>query len=176
MIRPAAASAINRWAELASVGVIAAAGAALVAQGGFVLMPLGAVIIAASLPLGLTAYRRARFLQNETGQGLVEVVEGELRFYAPQEAGNSDNARGGFINLPDLQELRLIHLDHHRFWRLETIDGQALMVPVDAAGHAALFDVFAALTNIDSAALIHALTHTPGTGNATYTLWRRNSP
>lgn len=186
MIRPAAMAQIGRWAEVGAAALVAAFGAYLISLGGYVLLPIGAVIMAASLPLALVAYRRLRFAQTTQGEGVIEVIEGELRFYAPLSqrigpqiigAPNPPTPQmGGFLNLPDLAELQLIHRDHRRFWRMKTTDGQALIVPVDAAGHDALFDVFAALPQIDAAALITALTHPAQTGDGAQTLWRRGRP
>jgi hypothetical protein len=173
MIRPAAALHVKRWAEIALAAAFAALGVYFITRGGYVLPALGAVLAIAALPMAIAAYRRLKFTQNISGEGLIEVVEGELRFFAPQSEQGQDATLGGFINLPDLAELRLVHIDHRRFWRMKTTDGQALIVPVDAAGHPALFDVFANLPRIDSAALLDALTNPPVTGSAVQTLWRR---
>ena len=171
MISPQTLAQIHRWWEVGVVAALAALGAYWAALGGYVLLPLGVSVIALCIPMGLSAYRRLRFAQSVTAAGVIEVVEGELRFFAPPDAAQPA-AMGGFMNLPDLVELRLVHLDHHRFWRLKSLDGQALMIPVDAAGNDALFDVFAALPNIDSAALVNALSTQSATGTATQTLWR----
>ncbi|MDZ7906321.1 MAG: hypothetical protein U5N55_11520 [Cypionkella sp.] len=164
---------------MAFVGATALLGAYLVSLGGYVMLPLGALILVACLPMALMAYRRLRFAQAGIGEGVIEVVEGELRYFAPpapQIIGAvplPSLQMGGYLNLPDLAQLQLIHRDHRRFWRMKTTGGQALIVPVDAAGHEALFDVFAALPRIDSAALITALSRGPVTGSGAQTLWRR---
>ena len=171
MISPQTLAQIHRWWEVGVVAALAALGAYWAALGGYILLPLGAALMGLCIPIGLSAYRRLRFAQSVTAAGVIEVVEGELRFFAPPDAAQPA-AMGGFMNLPDLVELRLVHLDHHRFWRLKSLDGQALLIPVDAAGNDALFDVFAALPQMDSAALVAALTSTSATGTATQTLWR----
>ncbi len=181
MIRPAAAAQIARWAELAGAVFMALIGLYLIGLGGYVWIPLGALILAAALPLALLAYRRQQFAQSVHGEGVIEVVEGELRYFSPsaQIVGAATlpaPSAGGFLSLPDLAELRLIHVQNRGYWRLKTFDGQALMVPVDAAGHAALFDVFAALPNIDNAALLAALARPPASGMGTIVLWRRVGP
>jgi hypothetical protein len=173
MISAKSLAQIKRWWEVAAVLALAALGAYWAYLGGFVLMPLGLGVMALCIPMCLSAYRRQRFAQSIGAAGVIEVVEGELRFFAPAEQGGNPAGMGGFINLPDLVELRLVHLDHHRFWRLKSQDGQALLIPVDAAGNDALFDVFAALPQMDSAALVAALTASSATGTATQTLWRR---
>jgi hypothetical protein len=172
MISPQTMAQIHRWWEVGAVAALAALGAYWAALGGYILLPLGIALIALCIPMGLSAYRRQRFAQTVGAAGMIEVIEGELRFFAPDD-GRQPAAMGGFMNLPDLVELRLVHLDHHRFWRLKSQDGQALMIPVDAAGNDALFDVFASLPNMDSAALVNALSRSSATGTATQTLWRR---
>ena len=59
--------------------------------------------------------------------------------------------------LPELIELRLVTLRGRRVWRLKQADGQALLVPVDAAGAEGLFDAFAILPGMDTAALVAAI-------------------
>ncbi len=173
MIGPSALTFFKRHFELGFAFGVGLVGGYWLILGGYVFTPLGALLIAVAAPWAIAAYRRLRFVQSIASEGLIEVVEGELRFFAPDDGGGRHAPMGGFLNLPDLAELRLLHLDSRRFWRMKTVDGQALMVPVDAAGHDALFDVFAALPGMDDAALIHALTHAPATPSATQTLWRR---
>ena len=172
MISPQTLAQIHRWWEVGAVAALAALGAYWAILGGYVFLPLGVALMGLCIPMGLSAYRRGRFAQQVGAAGMIEVVEGELRFFAPDD-GRQPAAMGGFMNLPDLVELRLVHLDHHRFWRLKSHDGQALLIPVDAAGNDALFDVFASLPNMDSAALVNALSAPSATGTATQTLWRR---
>jgi hypothetical protein len=69
---------------------------------------------------------------------------------------------GGFVSVPELVELRLVALRGRRLWRLKQADGQALLVPVDAAGAEALFDVFAALPGMDMPALLAVLSPDAG--------------
>jgi hypothetical protein len=78
-------------------------------------------------------------------------------------------------------ELRLVTLRGRRLWRLKQGDGQVLLVPVDAAGAEALFDVFAALPGLDMRALLAALSPEGaggGTalvaGEAMQVIWRRS--
>ena len=181
MIRAHAAAQIARWAEMAGVLAMALMGFYGLSLGGFVWAPLGALTLAAALPLGVMAYRRQQFTQTIQGEGVIEVVEGELRYFAPSAPmiGGPNlpaPAMGGFLSLPDLSELRLIYIEHRGYWRMKTDDGQALMVPIDAAGHAALFDVFAALPHIDHGALLAALARPPATGAGAQVLWRRVGP
>lgn len=165
MIRPAAARALRRWAEVIVAGAVGAVGAWLALQGGYILTPIGALICAFAAIFGAAGYRRMRFAQDTNAAGFIEITEGQIAYFADDT--------GGFVSLPDMVELRLITLQHRRFWRLKQRDGQALMIPVDAAQNGALFDAFAALPNINTAALVAALTTAPSAPDATQTLWRR---
>ena len=168
MIRPTALALLHRWREVIGSAVFAALGLWMASRGGYVFLPLGMAGTIAALGYGLSAYRRMRFAQQTNAAGFVEVTEGQIAYFA----GDT----GGFVALPELVELRLITLSRRRYWRLKQRDGQALLIPVDAAENAALFDAFASLPQMDSAALIAALTTPPQTESATQTLWRRDGP
>jgi hypothetical protein len=88
--------------------------------------------------------------------GMVEVDEGQVGYFGPGD--------GGFVGLPELVELRLITVRGGRFWRLKQADGQALLIPVDAAGAERLFDAFASLPGMDTQALVTALAPLPVNG------------
>ena len=63
----------------------------------------------------------------------------------------------------------MIRLRGNRLWRLKQADGQALLIPVAAAGADRLFDAFATLPGMDTQALVAAL---EGTGEDRV-VWRR---
>lgn len=168
MIRPAALTLLRRWAEVILAALLALLGLWLASKGGYVLLPIGAGIAGLAGGYAVAAYRRMRFAQDPHAAGFIEVTEGQIAYF-------SDDT-GGFIALPELIELRLVTLSRRRFWRLKQQDGQALLIPVDAAENAALFDAFASLPQMDSAALLAALAAKPNADNATVTLWRRGPP
>lgn len=149
MIRSEALATLYRWREVAFAGGLAAWGLWFVALGGWVLVPLGAGALALAAVLGLTALRRLRFAQTIAAPGVAEVIEGEVRYFGPNV--------GGMVSLAELTEIRLIRLRGRRLWRLKQADGQALLIPVDAAGAEALFDGFATLPGLDMAAVVAAL-------------------
>lgn len=162
LIRPELAAAAHRWREVAAAGGVGAAGLWVASGGGWVLVPLGGVIVAAAGVWAVNAWRRMRFAQDVAAPGIVEVNEGQIAYMGP--------AFGGYAALEDLVEIRLMTMRGRRLWRLRQADGQALLVPVDAAGAAALFDAFAALPGMDMAALVAALepgAAAGGTGLAT---------
>jgi hypothetical protein len=149
MIRPAALATFVRLREvgygLATIG----AGLWLIALGGYLLTPVGVAIAALGIGWVVLATRRLRFRQAIDAPGVVEVDEGQVGYLGPTV--------GGYVALPDLVELRLITLRGRRLWRLKQSDGQTLLIPVDAAGADRLFDAFASLPGMDSAALVAAL-------------------
>ncbi|MEI2687828.1 MAG: hypothetical protein V9G14_17530 [Cypionkella sp.] len=87
------------------------------------------------------AWRRIRFAQDIDAPGVVEVDEAQIGYLGPEA--------GGFVSIVELVELRLLTLRGRRLWRLKQADGQALLIPVDAAGAERLFDAFATLPGMD---------------------------
>jgi hypothetical protein len=153
VIRPEVTAAIWRAREvIAALGVVAV-GLWLMWLGGYLLVPVGGVVVALGAGWGLLAFRRMRFAQGVDAPGVVEVDEGQVGYFGPGE--------GGFVGLPDLVELRLIMVRGGRFWRLKQADGQALLIPVNAAGAERLFDAFASLPGMDTQALVTALAPMP---------------
>ena len=160
-VRPELAARLGRWRELAAAAVVALAGFGLLRLGGYVFVPLGLAVLALAAGWATIAVRRLRFLRAVAAPGVVEVDEGQVGYFGP--------SFGGFVSLSDLAELRLTEFHGKRQWRLRTLDGQVLSVPIDAAGAERLFDAFASLPGIDMAALTAALGH----GQATLPLWTR---
>lgn len=168
MIRPEARDWLWQRREVIAALVLGGFGLWLVALGGWVLLPAGLAVIALGAALGISALRRVRFAQGVMAPGMVEVDEGQVGYLGP--------AFGGYVALPDLTELRLVTIHRRRLWRLKQSDGQALLIPVDAVGADRLFDAFASLPGMDTAALVTALGAAPGTAvNETQVIWRRAS-
>lgn len=172
MIRDGARAALWQWREVAAAGLVVALGLWVATGGGYVLVPFGLLVAALGAGLALQGWRRMRFVQGADAPGIVEVDEGQISYMGPQ--------LGGFVSVPELVELRLVTLRGRRLWRLKQADGQALLVPVDAAGAEGLFDVFAALPGMDMPALLAALSPegTAGgreivVGEAMQVVWRR---
>lgn len=158
LVRPAALATLSRWREVALSAATALLGLWIATRGGPILAVAGLALAALAGGLALTALRRLRFAQDIAAPGLVEVVEGEVRYFGPSV--------GGTVSLSDLTELRLIVLRGHRMWRLKQADGQALLIPVDAAGAESLFDGFASLPGIDLPAVLAALSPVPSSATA----------
>lgn len=172
MIRPEAQAALWRWREVGVGVAVLALGLWLMRLGGYLLVPLGATVALAGLALGVLAWRRLQFVTAGAAPGVVQLDEGQISYMGPQV--------GGFVSLRDLVELRLISLRGRRLWRLKQADGQALLIPVEAAGAEALFDAFSSLPGLSSAALVAALAPVPGSGSRALmaggenrVIWRR---
>lgn len=149
MIRVEVSDAVWRWREVMAAGVMGASGVWLIWLGGFLLGPIGALALVLAAFWGVTAWRRVRFAQDVAAPGVVEVIEGQVGYLGP--------SFGGYVALPDLVEVRLVTMYGRRLWRLKQADGQALLIPVDAAGAERLFDAFGSLPGMDMAALLAAL-------------------
>ncbi len=179
LIRPELRDALWRWREVIAAGIAVAAGVRVALWGGWVLIPLGAVIAALGAGTGLIAFRRLRFAQGTGAPGIVEVDEAQISYFGPDG--------GGFVSVTELTELRIAWANGRRHWRLKQADGQALLIPVEAVGADRLFDAFAALPGMGTQDLITALDGQSGAaagrglapvlGGATVgpVIWRRQS-
>jgi hypothetical protein len=173
-IRPELVQSARRAREVILGGLLAALGAWIASRGGFLLLPFGLALVALGLVWAVTAWRRMRFAQSVAAPGIVEIDEGQIGYLGPDA--------GGYVSIPDLTELRLIDMRGQRLWQLRQSDGQALLIPVDATGADHLFDAFASLPGMDTAALVAALSPpmpdgrgTPVLASISKTLWRRPS-
>jgi len=159
---------LKRHRETIGAMAIALLGLWVAAQGGLILIPLGLLIAALGAALAVTAWRRARFTQGVHAPGMVELDEGQVGYLSPE--------MGGYLSLNDLTEIRLMTVRGTRMWRLKQADGQALLIPVDAAGADRLFDAFANLPGLDTAALVAALDSPPPENLAeARVIWRRQA-
>jgi hypothetical protein len=149
VIRPALRDRLRRWRETLAAAAVAAAGLWLAARGGPLPLAAGLAVAAVAAVWAVGAFRRMRFARAVAAPGLVEVDEGQIGYLGP--------AFGGYVALPELVELRLVAIGGRRLWRLQQADGQVLLIPVEAAGAERLYDAFASLPGMDSAALLAAL-------------------
>ena len=165
VIRPELAERLRPWRELAAAVLVAVSGAWVFTWGGLVFQPIGIAVFAVAAVWGIDARRRMRFRREVAAPGVVELIEGAIRYYGAQTLG-------GEIALRDLVEVRLLRLNGHAHWRLRSSDGQALLIPVEAAGAARLADAFSALPGFDLAQAANAL---DAKGETFRIVWRRSS-
>ncbi len=147
MIRPEVTAFVRRWSEVLTGLAISAAGLwALQARGGFYQF-LALCVIVIGLALAIIGWRRLRFARNGDAPGIMQILEGQISYFGPET--------GGFIGIADILEVHLI--DNSQTWRLIGEQGEAVDIPVAADGARALFDIFAALPDINMPALLTAL-------------------
>lgn len=149
MLTPERRAFLSRWQEVLVAGGIILAGLWIATRGGLILGPAGALVMALGAGLGWQALRRLRFTRAAGGAGIIEVDEAQIAFMGPET--------GGFVSVRELVEIRLIRVGGRHSWRLKQADGQALLIPLGAAGSAALHDAFATLPGIDMGALLAAI-------------------
>ena len=166
MIRPEVLNLLRRANEVILAALLVAFGLWLIWLGGYLLTPVGMALSALGLSWAVLALRRLRFAQGSDAPGVVEVDEGQVGYLGP--------TAGGYVSLPELAEIRLLTLRGRRMWRLKQADGQAVLIPVDAAGAERLFDAFSSLPGMDSGALVQALT--PAAHSAGQTLPAQQTP
>lgn len=166
MIRPALRARLSRHRELLVYGALMLAAVWLALRGGWFFALLGGagLLVAGSLAVG--AFRRTAFRRPVTSPGVVEIVEGAVRYYGATRMG-------GEIPLRELVEIRLLRLEGHPHWRLRSQSGEALLIPADAAGAGALADAFTALPGLQMGAVSVALAQVGRQRDAMRTVWRR---
>jgi hypothetical protein len=149
LIRPELLAAAHRGREIIAALALTAVGGWLATLGGYFFVPLGGLVLALGLGWALLSIRRLRFRQDGEAPGIVRVTEAQIAYMGPRV--------GGFVGLPELAEVRLLTYRGRRIWRLRQADGAMLHIPVEADGAEALFDAFATLPGLDTAALVAAL-------------------
>lgn len=166
MIRPELRAHLIRQREAYVAALALAASLWIGTRGGWVLAAMGLCLAALAAGWLVLALRRARFARPVSDPGVVDLDEGRIGYW-----GIGGSVLGGTMALEDLVEIRLLILKDSQFWRLKSRDGQALLVPVAAAGSEKLFDAFAGLPGIDMGAMAAALDRRL----TAQSLWRRPS-
>ena len=127
---------------------------------------IGWIMVAGGIIWTLAGLQRARFRQGEDGPGVVQVRERRFAYFGPLDGG-----------VMDVDDLRLLEIDPTSHpspsWVLTGEGGQRLAIPVNATGAEDLFDVFAALPDIRTEAMLDVLSRTP---DARVVIWQRTSP
>ncbi|MDO5606391.1 MAG: hypothetical protein Q4G25_14640 [Paracoccus sp. (in: a-proteobacteria)] len=155
LIRPEIVAWFAPRRELVAAIALMSAGLWLAARAGWLAIGLGLVLAVTGAIWAQGAWRRLSFRREIAAPGVVEIVEGEVRFFAPR-------ALGGAVALRDLAEIRLIRLNGHDHWRLKSRAGEALLIPVEARGAEGLADAFAALPGLDMGRVSAALNQRGG--------------
>ncbi|NHF73938.1 hypothetical protein [Paracoccus xiamenensis] len=155
VIRPELAAWLAPRRELMAAATCMALAGWVATWGGWFFAGLGFLGFAICAAWMLGSWRRLAFHRDIAAPGVLDIDEGEIRYYAAR-------ALGGSVALRDLAEIRLIRLDGHDNWRLKTRDGQALLIPVEARGADQLADAFTALPGVDMGRITSALAKRDG--------------
>lgn len=143
VLRPDVTRILLRWREAMAGSAVATLGLwlALTKFGALFLIGCGLVLFGAGLTF--TGVRRAHRPADGGGLGVVEIDERQVIYLAP--------AGGGVVSLDRLKTARRVPDKGERFlWQLADADGNALTIPSDAVGAAALFDAIDTLPDIDA--------------------------
>ncbi len=165
-IRPEVAAALNRWRETL-------AGTAAFAFGAFWMMnePGARQIIGIALTIGgalllIAGIQRARFRKGSGGAGVVQVIEGQVTYFGPTD--------GGAIDTGEMILLELVPNGAKApAWRVTHRTGETLLIPIDARGADALFDVFSALPGLDTRTMLQEMSRIPA---FPVTIWQKDTP
>lgn len=163
MIRPEISALLSRYGEtLAALGVVAV-GLWFLSAPGPVLAGFGALVALAGAGWAVAALRRARFHSDGSAPGVVDVIEGAVRYMGPMT--------GGAVALSELVAIDVLIVGGtQRCWRLRQSDGTTILIPQRAEGAERLHDVFSALPGMRDRDLSAALRHS---GDAPFRVWRR---
>lgn len=165
-LRPEVRAFFWRWREVLLAGVVLALGIWWALTGIGINKWLGYIFCLIGIGWGIAGVQRARFAQDGDGPGVVQIRERRLAYFGPLD--------GGIMDVADLSRLEIDPTSHpDPSWILTSIEGQVLAIPINAAGAEDLFDVFAALPDIRTSAVLDVLSRTP---DARVTVWSRVKP
>jgi hypothetical protein len=161
-IRPEARAQIWRWREsLAGFG-LAILGIWLVLGPGSLAGLVGYALGVAGFALIWVGWQRARFRKADDGPGAVQVDEGKVTYFGP--------LTGGSVAMRELDSLTLNGAMFPAHWQLEQPGAPPLLIPVNAAGADALFDVFATLPGLKTERMLTLLRDNP---HQAVVIWQR---
>lgn len=145
-VRPEVARSLQRWRETL-IGAALLIGALILLQDSFGgRFWIGVLVALFGAGLVITGIPRARARGLGGGAGVIEVDERRITYFGPLS--------GGAMALEDVVRLAA---DPGRRWVLTSSDGELMTIPMDAEGHEALFDVFAALPGLSAHRLSQTL-------------------
>jgi hypothetical protein len=147
--RPEAKAALWQWREVLVAVGLALLGAWLIMGPGLLLALPGWALVFGGGALCLVGIQRARFRGAGDGIGAVQVIEGQISYFGP--------LTGGVMALESLERLTLDATQHPAHWRLDALQQQSLLIPVNAAGADALFDAFATLPTLKTERMLSEL-------------------
>lgn len=161
-IRPEARAEVMRWREvIIGVGAVVL-GVWFVSGPGFLLAIPGYASLIGGAALIWVGLQRGRFRSTGGGAGAVQVDEGQVTYFGPLS--------GGMIALREMESLTLDGAMYPAHWRLTQKGVPPVLIPVNAEGADALFDVFASLPGIKTERMLAALKSKP---DQAVLIWQR---
>ncbi|MBK0326437.1 hypothetical protein I5535_03935 [Rhodobacteraceae bacterium F11138] len=164
-VRPEARAMVLRWREVLCGAGLILIGLWWILGAGGLLAWVGGVLILGGAALALIGFQRARFRRQGGGPGVVQVDEGQITYFGP--------LGGGTVAIADLTRLSLDTRGMPDHWMLEQNGAAPILIPVNAEGSDALFDVFAALPGLRTAHMLAQLRARPA---CPVVIWQRASP
>ncbi len=164
-VKPGLARKMNRWRETLAGLAASALGYVWFSTEAGPLQLVGMVLMVGGALLAVAGVQRARFRRGTDGPGLVQVIEGQVTYFGPDE--------GGTVALDDLISVELDPVgEPSALWVVTGKLGEALKIPVDAVGADALFDVFASLPGLKTESMLAKLESNPSTP---VMVWQRDA-
>lgn len=153
-MRPEARASLWRWREVIAGLALAVLGLWWGLGGLGIVRALGWAIVVVALALVVAGVQRGRFRQTGKGPGVVQVTERRLAYFGP--------LTGGVMDIEDVTRLELDPTAHPAaHWVVTGMGGKRLEIPVNATGSDALFDLFGALPNLRTEAMLDVLSRRP---------------
>ncbi len=139
-VRPEARAALWRWREVLFGAALSAFAVIWVLSSfGFVRIFAFALLVIAVV-IVLAGIQRSRFRGRGGGQGVVQVIEGQVTYFGPLS--------GGAVAISELAALSLDGRSKPPHWLLVPDQGATLEIPTTAEGADALFDAFTGLAGL----------------------------
>ncbi|NIZ08286.1 hypothetical protein [Pseudooceanicola sp. HF7] len=166
MIRPELRQQITRWREaLVGLAVLCLGLFWLISSFGL-LRWIGVVVALGGGALVFAGIQRGRFRGKSDGPGVVEIREGQIGYFGP--------FTGGAVALTEMNRLALDAGATPPSWRLSQYGQPDLLIPLNAEGADALFDIFAALPDIRTGRLVTEVQRaSTGQSDANVVIWDR---
>jgi len=162
-IRPEVRAALWRWREaLAGLG-LALFGGWVAMRGLGIVAVIGVLVMVLGIALAAAGWQRARFRRGTIGAGVVQVTEGQVAYFGPVTGGVRATGMIGRIVLNPLPRSGPV-------WELHAAGEEPLLIPADATGAEALFDVFETLPGLSMETVLAAL---EDPGRVPQVLWTR---
>ena len=162
-VRPEARAALWRWREVLFGGAMSSL-SLIWALGSFgILRSIALFFVSLGIVTILAGIQRGRFRGRGGGQGVVQIIEGQVTYYGPLS--------GGAVAISELAALSLDGRSQPAHWLLVPEQGKALEIPVSAEGADALFDAFTGLRGLRTE---HLLRVKEAADRSLKVVWRRS--